>query len=92
MQADQLPILIDNATTCHKLQGSGVLNLYVHSLHYHRNWVYVMLSRVKTRQGLFLRLKLSSDLTKYKLPQNYIAFMERIRGIAQTKKSQNTQD
>ena len=59
MKAKQLPILINNATTGHKLQGSGVDSLFVHNWSNVTNWVYVMLSRVKTRAGLFCRKKLS---------------------------------
>lgn len=70
MQAVQVPVVINNATTGHKLQGSGVDTLFVHSWSYVTNWVYVMLSRVKTRKGLFTRLSLSKDLTKYEVPQS----------------------
>ena len=31
------------------------------------NWVYVILSRVKTLRGLFLVNKLNDDLTKYQI-------------------------
>jgi hypothetical protein len=33
---------------------------------YQNNWVYVVLSRVKTMNGLLIREKLSEDLSKYK--------------------------
>jgi hypothetical protein len=46
MRATQLPLFINNATTGHKLQGTGVDSLFVHSWSYVTNWVYVMLSRV----------------------------------------------
>jgi hypothetical protein len=67
MKGTQLPILVNNATTGHKLQGSGVENLFVHSWSYVTNWVYVMLSRVKTLDGLFLRHPLSMDLRNYSM-------------------------
>jgi len=70
MRATQLPFVINNATTGHKLQGSGVDSLFVHSWSYVTNWVYVMLSRVKTRRGLHIRKHLSKDLSKYKMPDN----------------------
>jgi hypothetical protein len=69
MKACQLPLLINNATTGHRLQGSGVDSLFVHNWSYVQNWVYVMLSRVKTRAGLFCRKPLSYDLTKYAVPE-----------------------
>ena len=68
MSGIQLPILINNATTGHKLQGSGVNEIFVHNWSYVKNWVYVILSRVKTKMGLYTRQKLSTDLTKYEVP------------------------
>jgi hypothetical protein len=67
MKAAQLPVLVNNATTGHKLQGSGIDSLFVHNWSYVTNWPYVMLSRVKTRAGLFCKKKLSRDLSKYAL-------------------------
>lgn len=43
MKATQIPILVNNATTGHKLQGSGVEELFVHNWSYVTNWVYGML-------------------------------------------------
>jgi hypothetical protein len=68
MKANQVPILVNNATTGHKLQGCGVDTLFVHNWSYVRNWVYVMLSRVKKLCGLFARKPLSEDLSKYTVP------------------------
>jgi PIF1-like helicase/Helitron helicase-like domain at N-terminus len=65
MKATQLPILVNNATTGHKLQGSGVDQLFVHNWSYTTNWAYVMLSRVKTLSGLYARHMIDTDLTKY---------------------------
>ena len=69
MKSVQLPVLINNATTGHKLQGSGVEELFVHHWSYVTNWAYVMLSRVKSRKGLYCRSKLSSDLQRYAVPE-----------------------
>ena len=69
MKGTQLPLLNNAATTGHKLQGSGVGKIFIHSWSYVTNWVYVMLSRVKTRAGLHCRLPLSEDLRKYAMPQ-----------------------
>ena len=44
----QLPVILNNATTGHKLQGSSVDNLFVHQWKYVQNWAYVVLSRVRT--------------------------------------------
>jgi hypothetical protein len=65
MRINQLPITSNTATTGHKLQGSGVDDLFVHTWHYKDNWPYVVLSRVRTNLGLFLREPLSYDLQKY---------------------------
>ena len=58
MRGTQLPILCNNATTGHKLQGATIGTLFVHSWSNVRNWTCVVLSRVKTLKGLFLRQKL----------------------------------
>ena len=55
MQACQIPVVANHATTGHKLQGVTKRNLLVNSFSYNKNWPYVVLSRVKTRRGLFLR-------------------------------------
>ena len=68
MRATQVPLIVNNATTGHKLQGAGVDTLFVHNWSYVTNWPYVILSRVKTRVGLFLRRPLSNDLQKYSVP------------------------
>ena len=55
MSANQIPLVSNNATTCHKLQGSSEDSIYIgHFKHTLKNWCYVVLSRVRTRQGLFL--------------------------------------
>jgi hypothetical protein len=68
LKATQLPLLINNATTGHKLQGTGVDALFVHNWSYVTNWVYVMLSHVQTHAGFSARQKLSNDLSKYDIP------------------------
>ena len=70
MKANQLPILINNATTGHKLQGSSVDTLFVHNWSKVANWTYVMLSRVRTRQGLHSRRKLNARPEDFAVPQS----------------------
>jgi hypothetical protein len=53
MKATQLPVIVNDATTGHKLQGSSVCNPFIHCFSSVRNWGYVMLSRVRTRNGCF---------------------------------------
>ena len=84
MKAIQLPVLINNATTGHKLQGSGVDKLFVHNWSYVTNWVYVMLSRVKTHEGLFARQKLSKDLTKYQVPKELKKLLQHFQKVSPT--------
>ena len=69
MKCTQLQVISTDATTGHKLQGRGVETLFVHNWSYTANWVYVMLSRVKTMKGLYMRRKLSTDLCKYAMKE-----------------------
>lgn len=79
IKATQLPFVSNSATTGHKLQGRGVENLFVHTWSYKKNWPYVILSRVKTLKGLFLRYKLKADLKLYAMPQNLKRMLNRFR-------------
>jgi hypothetical protein len=58
----QLPVLVNNATTGHKLQGQTKINLVISVWSRKRNWNYVALSRVQTRKGLFTISKLPYDV------------------------------
>ena len=69
MKATQLPVISNHATTGHKLQGTSVDELFVHSWSYTTNWPYIVLSRLRTSEGLFVRKKLDANLLKYKVPQ-----------------------
>jgi hypothetical protein len=53
--ANVFPLLVNHATTGHKLQGKTKQSLFVSSWSYARNWPYVAISRVRTHLGLFLR-------------------------------------
>jgi hypothetical protein len=61
-------LLVNNATTGYKLQGSSIDSLFMYKWSYVTNWPHVMLSHVKMRAGLFCRKKLSRDLSKYAVP------------------------
>jgi PIF1-like helicase/Helitron helicase-like domain at N-terminus len=50
----QFPVLVNNATTGHKLQGQTKKNLIISVWSKKKNWNYVALSRVQTRKGLYL--------------------------------------
>ena len=84
MKATQVPLLVNNATTGHKLQGASVTHLFVHNWSYVTNWVYVMLSRVRTQPGLFARHKLTTDMTKYAVPKTLLRLLDRLRSHAPT--------
>ena len=58
IQLTQFPINIATARTVHKLQGRSLQNLLVSSWSYTSNWIYVVLSRVTTSNGLFVRTPL----------------------------------
>jgi hypothetical protein len=64
----QLPLILNLATTGHKLQGQTKESIVVSDYHYGSNWMYVILSRVKTRYGLFLRNKI--NVTKLMNPND----------------------
>ena len=55
MRMDTFPINISNARTVHKLQGKSLDAILVSAWDCTDNWTCVVLSRVKTRAGLFIR-------------------------------------
>jgi hypothetical protein len=62
MKAVQLPFVSCTAVTGHKLQGATKDHLFIPFWHYGtKNWPYVMMSRVRTRAGLFLGEPLNQD-------------------------------
>ena len=64
VKVTQVPVNCNISTTGHKLQGTSKDSLIVNSWSYtFVNWVYVVLSRVRTRSGLILNKKL--DLNKH---------------------------
>ena len=81
----QFPIVVNIATTGHKLQGTGVNKLFVQDWQYKRNWPYVVMSRVKTFNGLFLRLPLKKiEKTDYTLQPDYISFIDKFSHLSPT--------
>ena len=79
MKANIFPIVVNNATTGHKLQGCSVENLFVHNWHYSTNWPYVVMSRVKTIKGLFLRRPLLRDLKHFEVPKGYLSLIKKFK-------------
>ena len=64
----QVQLIRNLATTGHKLQGQTKKFMVASDYHYAQNWIYVVLSRVQTRIGLFLR----EPLDRYKLANNRV--------------------
>ena len=84
-QITQFPIIVNIATTGHKLQGTGVNKLFVQNWQYKRNWPYVVMSRVKTLEGLFLSLPLKQIEKKdYTLHHDYVTFIDYFRHLSPT--------
>jgi len=78
MRANVFPLLVNHATTGHKLQGKTKKRLLVSSWSYQRNWPYVAISRVRTHDGLFLREPL--DPTKdYSFDSRLERMMKKMR-------------
>ena len=65
MKGLQFPIISNSCTTGHKLQGCTVDAILVNDWHYKQNWPYVVLSRVRTMRGLYIRENLSYDVKKF---------------------------
>ena len=72
MKGLQVPIISNCATTGHKLQGKTVETLLAAHWHYRQNWPYVVLSRVKTMDGLHLLELLSDDQDHYSVPADLV--------------------
>ena len=68
MKSQQFPLVSNSCTTGHKLQGSTVEKILVNDWFYGNNWAYVVLSRVRTMAGLFMRHPLTHNLVKYRMP------------------------
>ena len=76
--ATQIPLVSNNATTGHKLQGSTLCNIYIPTWSHQTNWPCVMLSRVKTLNGLFLGEKLN-PFKDHSVPEELIKMLRFFR-------------
>ncbi len=78
----QLPINMNDATTGHKLQGMSKDKLIVVSWSFIPNWIYVVLSRVRTLKELFILKPLPANcLEKFRVPCDLQAFERRMRDL-----------
>ncbi len=75
---NQLHVLINHATTGHKLQGRSLDSVFVSSWGSFKNWACVVLSRVTSENGLFLRKPL--DPTKnYRLDGRLTRMLDQLK-------------
>ena len=80
MQGRQFPFVSNTCTTGHKLQGATVDDILVTDWVYEKNWHYVVLSRVRTMEGMHMRKPLSEDLSLYAKPPALTEMMNEFRG------------
>ena len=75
-----LPVNLNHATTGHKLQGKSVEEIVIveWSTSNAKKWAYVVISRVRTLDGLFL-LKPIPDNIDFQPDEKYTEMMERLR-------------
>ena len=74
----QFPIVLNHATTGHKLQGKSLKQLVVAEWSKTKNWAYVVLSRVQSLEGLFLMKPIPNDF-EFKPSEDYINMMKNLR-------------
>jgi len=74
----QFLIVINHATTVHKLQGKTLDALVLAQMSRQRNWLYVALSRVRRLQDLYLMEPIPDDIDTTPVPE-YLDMMERLR-------------
>ncbi len=78
MELTQFPVVVNYATTGHKLQGKSLDELLIAQWSKVKNWAYVVLSRVRTLAGLFLEFPIPDDIDFSPHPE-YLDMMERLR-------------
>jgi AAA domain len=74
----QFPLLVNHATTGHKLQGKTLDALIIAEWSKVKNWAYVVLSRVRSLAGLYLLRPIPADIDFSPDPR-YVEMMERLR-------------
>ena len=79
MKGTQFPLISNSCTTGHKLQGCSVDNILVNSWYYGSNWAYVVLSRVRTIKGLYMREPLSNELINYEPNKDMLDMLKYLR-------------
>jgi hypothetical protein len=69
---------VNHATTGHKLQGKTVQSLVIAEWSRVKNWAYVVISRVKTLDGLFLLKPILDDID-FSPANDYLEMMKNLR-------------
>ena len=72
------PIISNFATTGHKLQGKTMPNLVIAEWVTKPNWAYVVLSRVRTLDGIYLKDALPANCS-FNPPPEYLTMIELLR-------------
>ena len=72
------PVVLNHATTGHKLQGKSLDSLVIAEWSKQKNWAYVVLSRVRTLEGLFL-LKPIPENIDFDPKLEYLIMMDKLR-------------
>jgi hypothetical protein len=71
-------VIVNHATTGHKLQGKTVESLVIAEWSRVENWNYVVFSRAKRLSGLFLMESIPEDINSLS-PSNYLEMMADLR-------------
>ena len=72
------PLILNHATTGHKLQGKSLDELVISEWSNVKNWAYVVLSRVRTLKGLFLTTPIPHEID-FSPSAHYLCMMNRLR-------------
>ena len=78
IKLDYFPVILNHATTGHKLQGKSLSELVVAQWTKVKNWAYVVTSRVRTFDGLFFIQSLPKHFD-FKPAPEYLSMMSRLR-------------
>jgi hypothetical protein len=78
IELQHLPLIVNHATTGHKLQGKTVKSLVIAEWSKVNNWAYVVLSHVKTLSGLFLMSPIPEDID-FGPAEDYMDMMQSLR-------------
>jgi len=80
---EQIPVVVNFATTGHKLQGKSLQSLVIAEWSNIRNWAYVVLSRVRTLAGLFFTSPIP-DYVTFSPDPSYLNMMSNLRETINT--------